>query len=649
MKIGAIRAIQEAPKDEQVRDLAASLDDPDRLVRINAAIALGKAKSPQAAIPLIRHAVLDSDREVQSYALWAYRQIDPAQASPQLAELLTTSDSQPMVRFAAGEIRQRGDVKAIEALIQQFRSRQLYTGYDLDVRAANALYEIGSIVVEPLVKCLDDEDVRMQANAIYALGKIGDDRAVLPLIAHLAPAGVEVRSRISDALIKIGRASIPELVKLLDHADRDIKWIAAYTLGGIGEEAEPALLKALQARGDRPAEDIIYALGNAGTSSSFGPLFAIYGTTKDDSVKAWSTISLANLIAGHYEDVQDKGGPDQFLATLSEQLKPHMLLGYATLLRLGKLYTMRALHAPDRFTDNLTVAVKCFDLSLIEQENALAKAYRLFFGSYLKLMTSRSPEIMSYIERDFIDLKKDAEREEHKKEIMIHLNQILQVLRNAYGDRSFSFQGQFRGYAELCLSVERFMPAGPAEEARKLSQKEIAKLHTDVEIIQRKITALIERLGAAGDQESAAQALRLSTEMARMDTGAYNDFRAVESCLRNIVARMGLPAEQKSELYFKILMIGKNGLSHVDLVIDLVLKSLTPVASEEKKAEAAPAEQAPAPAEKKSRLVEYVIIAVLVLLIILVLIIVLNKLGVITLPFQFPIEWLNADVAVLLS
>lgn len=138
-RIGAIRVVQEAPGDEYVQALGEALDDRDRLVRVNAAIALGRAKSPTAVIPLVRHAVSDPDAEVQSYALWAYRQIDYTKASPKLVELLTTSDSPAMVRFAANEVRQRADVKAIEAIVQRFQSRQLYTWNDLDLRAVTAL------------------------------------------------------------------------------------------------------------------------------------------------------------------------------------------------------------------------------------------------------------------------------------------------------------------------------------------------------------------------------------------------------------------------------------------------------------------------------------------------------------------------------
>ena len=139
--------------------------------------------------------------------------------------------------------------------------------------------------------------------------------------------------------------------------------------------------EALQARGEKSGEDIIFALGKAGGKSSFAPLYKIYGTAKDDSVRAWSTISLANLVSRLYDDIGNNKETGQFLDTLGEQLKPHMLLDSETLTALGKIYIVRSLSVPqEQFTGNATVAVKCFDLSLIERENVLARAYRLFYG-----------------------------------------------------------------------------------------------------------------------------------------------------------------------------------------------------------------------------------------------------------------------------
>ncbi len=534
MKMGAIRVLQEKPKDDYIASLMDALNDSDRLVRINAAITLGKAKNPLAVPALVYHAVADADKDVKLYSSWAYRQMDYAKASPYLVKVLLESGNTEMVRFAANEMRQKNDAKAIETLIQRFQSKGLYTGYDLDMPAVNGLFEIGYATVEPLVKCLDNEDTRVQANAVYSLGKIGDERAIQPLVNHLAAANLELRSRISDALIKIGRASIPALVKLLDNKDRELKWIAAYCLAQIGPDAEAALLKTLKQRGPQASEEIIYALGIAGRKDSFGSLYDIYLTTADDSVKAWTTISLAGMMATNYYSIGDRSSADKFLNELGDQLKPHMLLSYDTLYSLGNIYIQKGItNDVNAFKTNVGLGVKCFDLSLIEKDNAASRAFRLFYGSYLKLMTSKSSEIMNYIERDITDLKKEAEKSSNKKEIIYLMDKLQKMLQGAYEDRGFDFIARFEEYVGFCKQMEPFLDDFyESEEARKPAIKEQPTLHADIGMIQDKIDALLKVFGDRDDAESAALTYRLSTEIARLDTGMYDDYRVTESCLK---------------------------------------------------------------------------------------------------------------------
>lgn len=647
MKMGAIRALQEAPKDECVNALMDALDDSDRLVRINAAIALGRSKNPLSAISLVHNITYDEDSDVQTYALWAYRQIDQAKVSPKLVTILLESNKEKMIKFAANEIRQKSDLKAIDQLIGRFYSKGFYTTYDLDMKAINALYEIGYMSVEPLVKALDNEDLRVQANAIYTLGKIGDERAVQPLIAHIHKSDLDIRSRISDALIKIGRASVPGSIKLLDDKDREIKWIAAYSLGKIGADAEPALLEALSKKGLEAGEDIIFALGMAGGKDSFDRLYEIYVTTRDDSVRSWATISLANIISSKYLELKDRVVLNKFLKDLGEQFKPHMLLSNESLSSLGRIYATKAVSSadPEAFRSNISTAIKCYDLSIIEKENMIARYARLLYSSYLKLMTSKSPEIMNYIEKDINDFKKDAEKAENKKEIIFILGKILQVLRRAYEDKNFNFVEGFKEYFDLCNTLEQFLvEAGEAmEESKKLSPKELATLHTDVEIIQGKINSLLGAFGKLGDTESASQAYRLSTEMAKLDTGLYDDYRTVEACLKNIVRRMQVADDLKSDLYFKILQIGKAGMTQIELVLDEIIKSLKvelPPAEVTEKALVKPLAKE-AKEKRRTGILDYIIIAIIILLIIIVIVLALNKFGYIRLPYTFPVSWLN--------
>lgn len=642
LKMGAIRVLQEKPKDEYVASLMDALNDNDRLIRINAAITLGKAKNPISVPALVYHAVADADKDVKLYSSWAYKQMDYAKASPLLVKVLLESDDRDMIRFAANEIRQKNDAKAIEALIQRFQSNGMYTGYDLDMPAISGLYEIGYATVEPLVKCLDSDDTRVQANAIYALGRIGDERAIQPLINHLPKADLETRSRISDALIKIGRASIPALVRLLDNKDSELKWIAAYSLAQIGPDAESALLKTLKLRGPQASEEIIYALGIAGRKDSFSPIYDIYISTPDDSVKAWSAIALANIIASSYNEIADKASSGRFLDDLGDQLKPHILLSYETLYALGKIYIERGI-TPDVavFKSNVGMGVKCFDLSIIERDNAAARAFRLFYGSYLKLMTSKSSEIMNYIERDIMDMKKEAERSSNKKEIVFLMDKLLKVLQGAYEDRGFDFIGNFRGYMDYCKQMEPFLDDFyRADEQKKPAVKDQPTLHADIGMIQDKIDALLRLFQQQNDADSVALAYRLSTEVARLDTGIYDDYQVVESCLSSLVSRMKLSNEEKSDLHFKIILIGKNGVSQIQLVLDRMLKGAN-VAPPAAKANIAKISEE----TKNPSNLEYIVIAVIIIIVVAVIILALNKFGIVPLPFRLPIDWLNPSLA----
>ncbi|MEW6233639.1 MAG: HEAT repeat domain-containing protein, partial [Chloroflexota bacterium] len=58
--------------------------------------------------------------------------------------------------------------------------------------------------VEPLIAALGDADAEVRRYAAWALGEIGDVRAVEPLIAALGDADAEVRRYAAWALGRIG-------------------------------------------------------------------------------------------------------------------------------------------------------------------------------------------------------------------------------------------------------------------------------------------------------------------------------------------------------------------------------------------------------------------------------------------------------------
>jgi HEAT repeat protein len=66
-----------------------------------------------------------------------------------------------------------------------------------------ALVQIGSHAVEPLIAVLEDREPNVRLHAAKALGQIGDARAVEPLIAALKDSNEEVRATAVGALIPI--------------------------------------------------------------------------------------------------------------------------------------------------------------------------------------------------------------------------------------------------------------------------------------------------------------------------------------------------------------------------------------------------------------------------------------------------------------
>ena len=94
------------------------------------------------------------------------------------------------------------------------------------------------------IKKLNAKNTILRRRAASALGEIGNEKAVDPLIAALHDTDSYVRGRATSALCKIGEKAVGPLIAALHDEDPNVRWRAVCALGTIGNvKAVPHLEK----------------------------------------------------------------------------------------------------------------------------------------------------------------------------------------------------------------------------------------------------------------------------------------------------------------------------------------------------------------------------------------------------------------------
>jgi HEAT repeat protein len=195
-----------------VECLIAVLEDDEWPVREMAAKALGKIGDARAVGPLIKALKRDWP------ALW-------------------------VVAEALGQLE---DDRAVESLVAALRDSDgdKYT----QQAAVEALGRIGEPIQEPLIDVLRDGDEGARHRAIAALGQMRDARDLTPLIEALRSGpSYEVWQGAVEALVQIGEPAVEPLIAVLQGDDWMARRRAAWALGQIGDtRAMKPLIEALQ-------------------------------------------------------------------------------------------------------------------------------------------------------------------------------------------------------------------------------------------------------------------------------------------------------------------------------------------------------------------------------------------------------------------
>ena len=177
-----------------VEPLIAILRTGEALDRLRAVEVLDTIGDERAIEPFIT-ALKDEDRDVRKAAAWGLARTGTPDVEPLVALL---KDDYKWARAAAA--------KTLDELGWQPTQDAESVDYWVAKGDWDAVVEIGIPAVQPLVDILESKDQEMRRAAAEALGRIGDERAVEPLVVILNNPGEkeDVRETVIEALRNMG-------------------------------------------------------------------------------------------------------------------------------------------------------------------------------------------------------------------------------------------------------------------------------------------------------------------------------------------------------------------------------------------------------------------------------------------------------------
>ncbi len=253
----------DGPTDPEVARYVRQLSEMDAKARVDAARRLGRLGDVEA-VPALRRATEDVRPDVRTEAARALGRLGDPEAIGSLAALLDGREWQQR-RAAAEAIGRISDARGVRPLIKALGD----SSPSVALVAATALVEIGEPSIGPLIELLSERELDEDKlrHATYALGEIGDDRAVEALLEQLAEReSRRVKAAIAEALGRIGSAdAVDPLVGLLEvMSERDIEQVD----GEDRDRNEPvriAARRALARTGTAAAESLAEAFAGEGS------------------------------------------------------------------------------------------------------------------------------------------------------------------------------------------------------------------------------------------------------------------------------------------------------------------------------------------------------------------------------------------------
>jgi HEAT repeat protein len=142
--------------------------------------------------------------------------------------------------LANERVRRLQRERDVDALIAELRNSAPFGQIGVRGWAARALGKLGDPrAVQPLLRLLrEDDNEVVRSTAARSLGQIGDSSAVPALVAALDEESDVVRAWAADSLGRLGaRSAARKVTSLLTSPNRVVRQAAAVSLGKIGDSS----------------------------------------------------------------------------------------------------------------------------------------------------------------------------------------------------------------------------------------------------------------------------------------------------------------------------------------------------------------------------------------------------------------------------
>jgi HEAT repeat protein len=192
------------------------------------------------------------------------------------------SPNRSTAHAAAAALGAFRDSRVVLPLVEMLGDRDRWVAW----AAAQALTRIGDLAVQPLLEALGRESVAARRQAVKALIKMTDQRAVGPFIRALGDRDMLVRWGAAEGLGRIGEAAVPLLIGALGDEDRRIRWGAGQVLAAIGSPSVDSLVEALGSGNVAVRRGAAQTLGRIGDGRAVGPLILRAGDANEGVSKS---------------------------------------------------------------------------------------------------------------------------------------------------------------------------------------------------------------------------------------------------------------------------------------------------------------------------------------------------------------------------